>query len=166
MTRIAAAATDVMVGVAAGLVAALAMNLFQEGWTRLSNQPEPEETAASKAADVVSEEVSGAPVRSSKKKAADSVVHYFTAAVIGGAYGLIGGRFPQLFMGQGSLFGCFVWVAADELAVPALQLGPPPSKTSLKDHAMALGSHLVFGVVLDLVRRKTNALISPSPENK
>jgi len=59
------------------------------------------------------------------------------------------------------LFGSLVWLAADELAVPALRLGPPPNKVGLKDHALGLSSHLVFGLVLDLVRRKTNQLISP-----
>jgi len=164
MTRSEAAATDLIVGIGAGLAAAWAMNFFQAAWTKLSNESEPDETAASKAADAVSEEVSGAPVRKSKKKAADSVVHYLTAAIIGGSYGLIGGRFPRLFMGEGLLFGGLLWAAADELAVPALRLGPPPGKMEFKDHALGLSSHLVFGAVLDVVRRKTNALISPSPE--
>jgi putative membrane protein len=163
MTKTAAAATDLIVGIGAGLVAAWAMNAFQSGWMKLSGESEPKETAASKAADALSDEISGSPVKQVKKKAADSVVHYLTAAIMGGAYGLIGGRFPRLFMGNGLLFGGLIWAAADELAVPALHLSPPPSKMDFNDHSLGLCSHLVFGAVLDLVRRQTNLLISPPP---
>jgi hypothetical protein len=160
MTLMGAAAIDLMVGVASGLIAGQAMNLFQSLWMEVAGDPEPDETAASKAADVVSEEISGAPVKATKKKTADSVVHYLTAGIIGGAYGLLGGKFPRLFTGQGMLFGIAVWLVADELAVPALRLGPPPARTKAKDHALCLGSHLVFGIVMDLVRRRLNAVIS------
>jgi len=161
MTKAAAVATDLFVGIGAGLVAGWAMNLFQSAWITISDEPEPEETAASKAADAVSEDLSDAAIKKSKKKTADSVIHYLTAALMGGAYGLVGGRFPRLFMADGLLFGGLIWVIADELAVPALRLGPPPEKVGFKDHALGLSSHLVFGVVLDLVRRKTNEVISP-----
>jgi hypothetical protein len=67
MTRTAAAATDLMVGIAAGLVAALAMNVIQSAWTGLSSSADPDDTAAIRAADAVSEEVSGEPVKPSAK---------------------------------------------------------------------------------------------------
>jgi len=127
----------------------------------LSKQAHMAAAAATKAADAVSEDLSDAAIKKSKKKTADSVIHYLTAALMGGAYGLVGGRFPRLFMADGLLFGGLIWVIADELAVPALRLGPPPEKVGFKDHALGLSSHLVFGVVLDLARRKTNEVISP-----
>jgi hypothetical protein len=161
MTRVAAASTDLIAGIGAGLVAAWAMNLFQNGWMKLADEPEPEETAASRAADTLSEEATGAPIKKGGKRAADCVLHYATAAVIGGFYGLVGGQFPRIFAANGLLFGAGVWLVADELVVPALQLAPPPAETELKDHALGLGSHLIFGAVLDLVRRRINAVISP-----
>jgi len=48
MTKTAAVATDLLVGIGAGLVAGWAMNLFQSAWITISEEPEPEETAASK----------------------------------------------------------------------------------------------------------------------
>src|SRR3954465_8696694 len=105
MTRTSAAAMDLVVGAAARLVAALAMNLFQSVWTRLAGSEEPDETAASRAADAVSEEVSGEPVKRSAKKSADRVAHYPTGAGLGGLYGLGGGFMPVLMRGGGALFG-------------------------------------------------------------
>jgi putative membrane protein len=163
MTRTAAAAADLLAGVTAGLVAAWAMNVFQTGWMRLADKREPHETAASKTADAISEEVSGTPIKESKKKSADRVVHYLTAALIGGGYGLVGGLFPRLFTGAGLPFGAAIWLIADELVVPVLQLGPPPTKTQLDDQALSFSSHLIFGGVLELVRRQINGLVSPDP---
>ena len=160
MKRTSAAATDLVVGAAAGLVAALAMNLFQSAWTRLAGSEEPDETAASRAADAVSQEVSGEPVKRSAKKSADRVVHYLTGAALGGLYGLGGGFMPALMRGGGALFGGTIWVLADEVAVPMLRLGPAPTKTGIQDHALGLAAHLVFGMVLDLSRRTLNAAIS------
>ena len=163
MTRVAAASADLIVGIGSGLAAAWAMNLFQTAWTRLAGEPEPSETAASKAADTLSEQATGAPIKRSARKSADTVLHYATGALIGGAYGLIGGTLPRLFTGRGLLFGAGIWLLADEMAVPALRLAPLPADTEVKDHALGFASHLVFGAVLDVTRRRINWLISQPP---
>ena len=163
MTRTAAAATDLVVGIAAGLGAACAMNLFQSAYVWLASSTEPDETAASRAADALSKKVSGQPVRRSKKKPADTVMHYFTGAALGGMYGLVGGVAPTIMAGRGALFGAGAWIFGDEIAVPALGLGPAPTKMGPLDHGLALASHLIFGVVLDFSRRKLNQAISTGP---
>lgn len=163
MTRTAAAATDLVVGIAAGLCAACAMNLFQSACAWLTRSPEPEDTAASRAADALSEEVSGKPVKRSEQKSADTVMHYFTGAALGGLYGLVGGLAPAIMAGRGALFGAAAWIAGDEIAVPALGLGPAPTKMRPADHVLASASHLVFGMVLDFSRRKLNQVISSGP---
>ena len=91
------------------------------------------------------------------------MLHYLTGALIGGAYGLLGGIFPKLFAVRGLLFGAGLWVLADEIAVPALRLGPPPTEANPKDHALGAAAHLVFGAVLDISRRWINSMISPTP---
>jgi putative membrane protein len=160
MTRTAAAATDLLVGVVAGLGAAAAMNLFQPAYAWLTRSAEPDETAASRAADALSEEVSGKPVKRSKKKHADTVMHYLTGAALGGFYGLVGGLAPAIMAGRGALFGASAWIFGDEIAVPALRLGPPPAKMRAVDHSLALASHLVFGLILEFSRRKLNQALS------
>jgi putative membrane protein len=163
MTRTAAAATDLVVGVAAGLGAACAMNLFQSACAWLTRSAEPDETAASRAADALSKQVSGKPVKRSKKKYADTVMHYLTGAALGGFYGLVGGLFPAMMAGRGALFGAGAWIFGDEVVVPALRLGLAPAKMKALDHGLALASHLVFGVALDSSRRKLNQAISAQP---
>jgi putative membrane protein len=160
MTRTAAIATDLLVGVVAGLAASFAMNQFQSLWAKAVPMSEGP-TAAEEAADAMSEEVSGAPVRGSQKRTADSVVHYATGAVIGAVYGLAAGVLPAITLGSGLLFSGAVWLLGDELAVPSLRLGPPPQKTEARQHILGIASHIVFGLALDQVRRRVNALISP-----
>jgi hypothetical protein len=84
MTRSAAIAADLMTGIAAGMVAALAMNLFQAGWSRLTVQPAGGADSTQKAADAVSKAVSGKPVRKHLRNTAAGVVHYATGAALGG----------------------------------------------------------------------------------
>lgn len=160
MTRSAAIATDLVVGVAAGLAASFAMNQFQALWAKVVPMPNGP-TSAEKAADLVSEELSGEPVRASAKKKADSIIHYATGAVLGGLYGLAAGVVPAVTLGSGILFGGAIWLLGDEMAVPALRLGPAPDKADARQHALGIASHVIFGLTLDLVRRRVNALISP-----
>lgn len=165
MTAVSAAATDLLVGVAAGLVASLAMSLFQSAVSPALSELQSAETVATKAADAVTEQVSGAPVKRRFKKSADTMFHYLTGAIAGGLYGLLGGRIPALFAGRGLVFGAAVWAIADEALVPALGLAPPPLEVEPREHGFALASHLVFGLALDLCRRQINRIISvPPPE--
>jgi hypothetical protein len=163
MTRTAAAATDLMVGIVAGLVAALAMNVFQSAWTGLSSSADPDDTAAIRAADAISEEVSGEPVKPSAKKSADAMLHYLTGGALGGLYGLLGGTFPALMTGRGLVFGVAAWLLCDEIAVPTLRLGPSPTETNADEHVLAFSSHMVFGAVLDFTRRMLNLAVSAQP---
>lgn len=158
--RVVAAATDVVVGIAAGLAASLAMNLFQQAWSQVLAPPSNSPTATENAADAVSETISGKAARPKARKSLANVIHYTTGAVLGGVYGLASGLVPALTWGGGTLFAGAVWAAGDEVAVPALGLGPTPDRTDPKAHAFGLASHIVFGLTLDLVRRQLNGLIS------
>ena len=157
MTRSAAIAADVASGMAAGMVAALAMNLFQAGWAKLAaRKSSGGADSTRKTADAVSKAVGGKPVRKRLRNTAAGAVHYATGAAMGGVYGLVSGMIPAITAGNGALFGAIVWLGADEIAVPAFGLGKAPDKVAPGDHAYALVSHLVFGVVLDTARRIFN----------
>jgi putative membrane protein len=160
MTKTTALATDLLIGIAAGLVASGAMNLFQAAVAKAIHQPESGESAATKAADAASQAVSGKPVKRTVKKTADQVVHYATGAVMGGIYGVVGGMVSTLMAAKGLLYGAGTWLVADELAVPLLGLAPKPNRTKLRDHVFALASHLVFGLTLDWSRRRLNQAIA------
>jgi hypothetical protein len=156
----AAVATDVAVGIAAGLVGTLAMKGFQSVWVNVTESA-PKGRAAEEAANAVSEAISGKPVRHGAMKAAIDAVCYGAGAIMGGTYGLVAGLFPLVTIGGGALYGGILWLAADGVANPALGLAPPPTKTSAQEHGYGLASYLVFAVALDLTRRTLNRWISP-----
>jgi len=153
-------AADLVIGVSAGLAAALIMSLFQSAVTRMGLQSQPRKTAAMKAADAISQEVAGASLKPRYKQKADLLLHYLTGAAAGGIYGLFGRLVPALRAGQGLLYGGLVWAMADEGLVPALGLSAPANRKGLGEHGFALSSHLVYGAALDIVRRRMNRMVA------
>lgn len=151
--------TDIAVGAVAGLVAAGVMHAFQRAWAMGIDEPDGT-PATHRAADAISEAVSGEPVPPSRKALAGNAVHYTTGALIGAAYGLLAGLAPIITVGRGTLFGAAVFALGDELAVPALGFGPRASETPPEVHAYSGASHAVFSLTMDFVRRKLNERIS------
>lgn len=74
-------------------------------------------------------------------------------ALTGAMYGAMSELWPEAAVGAGLPFGAAVWLAADEIAVPALGLSKPATEYPLSKHAYALASHLVYGVTTEVVRR-------------
>ena len=141
-------------GLAAGLVAAAVMSAFQAGvaklWPEVSGGGEP---ATEKAADKVSKATTGEPLPDDHKGPAGELVHYAFGALLGAGYGIAGEGSDALKAGGGTLFGAGAALLFDDLIVPALGLSPAPDETKPATHAYALASHLVFGLVLEGVRR-------------
>jgi uncharacterized membrane protein YagU involved in acid resistance len=111
------------------------------------------EDATVKTAERVSRGVFHHQLQEDEKKVAGPAVHYAMGAVSGGIYGAVAELVPVTALGAGLPFGAAVWLAADEVAVPALGLSKPPTRTPAVVHAQALASHLVYGLTTDLVRR-------------
>jgi uncharacterized membrane protein YagU involved in acid resistance len=105
-----------------------------------------------KAADKVSEAVTGDPVSAPYREASGQAVHYITGAVLGGIYGVITEYRREASAGFGSAYGVVTSVLLDETLVPAADLGPDPQDTPLATHAYGAASHLVYGWVLEGVR--------------
>lgn len=85
---------------------------------------------------------------------AGPLMHYAFGAAVGGIYGALAARTPQVERGRGLAFGTAVWLAADEVLDPVLGLTEPPWRNPWYVHAWALGAHLVYGATTDLVRRR------------
>ncbi|MCW3797839.1 DUF1440 domain-containing protein [Sphingomonas sp. BN140010] len=143
-------------GIVGGLVASLAMNSFQSGWSAASKLLKPEqdrggggEPSTVKAADQVSQATTGKPIPNKERQTAGQATHYAFGALLGGLYGAASTAYPAVRTGFGAPFGAAVWAVADELAVPAAGLAKPPTQTPLSTHAYSLASHLLFGAVLE-----------------
>lgn len=142
------------VGVAAGLVASAAMEAFQARTSELLPEDESEEEPATvKAADAAAVAVTGDPVPEPHREDAGRAVHYIVGGVLGGIYGVLAEYRPEASSGFGSAYGVVTSTLLDEIAVPAAGLGPTPDETPFATHAYGAASHLVFGVVLEGVRR-------------
>lgn len=154
-------ATRILKGAAIGLVAGLAASFVMEkAQSVLQGDAEGGgESSTTKAADKLSQATTGAAVPKPDKPKAGELVHYGFGAALGLVYGAVAAQWRGVTAGFGSLFGLGVALAADELLVPALGLGPWPTETPPKTHAFGVASHLVFGLSLEAVRRALDELI-------
>ncbi|MHA6721327.1 DUF1440 domain-containing protein [Sphingomonas sp. RS6] len=142
-------------GVAAGLVASAAMAAFQnQAGKLLPKEDRPEgDPSTVKAADAIAEAATGEPVPEPHREASGQAVHYIVGGVLGGIYGVITEYRPEAGSGFGSAYGVVTSALLDEGAVPALGLGSGPAETPASVHAYGAASHLVYGWVLEGVRR-------------
>ena len=151
-----------LAGLLAGVVASFAMDRFQALAASLSPSDSDEEPATAKAADRIKQAAGGAPVTKAMQPLAGQLVHYAVGAGLGVAYGIASEFRPGLASGYGAPFGVGVAAVLDEGAVPAVGLGTAPWDSPASTHAFSLASHLVFGVVADLVRRQVRSTLLPS----
>lgn len=168
----------VLAGMAGGLIGSLAMNQFQNAWSKASKAlkkssgqdaekqakdqrgQQQSEDATMKAAGKIAK-LGGRQLSHEQKAKLGPVVHYSFGTLQGGIYGAVtelagtkGG------FAAGLTFGAALFGLADELAVPALGLSGKPTESPLSSHLYALASHLVYGISTDAVQRAFRALIS------
>ena len=149
-------------GLAGGLVASYVMNQFQavtrkvadsgKGRRKRKKKKEDGEDATVRTAEAITEAF-GHRLTKQEKQVAGPAVHYAFGATMGGVYGALAELSPKLAAGGGLPFGTALWLAADEVAVPALGLGKKPAETPAPLHAYALASHAVYGLTAEIVRR-------------
>ncbi|CAN5454321.1 hypothetical protein BH20VER3_BH20VER3_14800 [soil metagenome] len=163
--------TDIMkgllAGLAGGLLASFLMEQFQSAWSaaaeamqsskkRGGRKPDP---ATVKAANLISEKITGRKVPGDYKPLAGEAVHYGMGATSAAVYGVMAEVAPLVTLGDGMGFGTGVWLLADEVAVPAAGLSKPPREIPLTTHIYALASHLVYGWITETVRRAVRRVL-------
>ena len=169
----------VVAGLAGGLVASLAMSQFQTLWSKAgealterkgqsgqdsqnqqkSESKQDQEDPTMKAAEKMAKPVLGRHLTKEEKKSAGPIIHYAFGALMGGTYGLAGELAPITRSLFGLPYGAALFVAADEVAVPALGLSKPPSQTPASSHLYGLASHLVYAATLETVRRNVRRIL-------
>lgn len=146
-------------GLAAGLVAAIAMDVFQRGIAKLQDNDGGGESATTLAADEVSKATTGRPVPEPRKAIAGQAVHYGFGALLGVGYGVLAEYWPQVTAAAGAPFGLVTSVLIDEGAVPLAGLGDAPWKAPTSAHAYSAASHLIFGTAAEATRRMARAAL-------
>jgi len=97
-------------------------------------------------------QAAGAELPPEEKKKAGQAVHYAFGTLMGAVYGIAAELVPEVTTGGGTAYGTILFLAAHEVAVPAFQLSPPPTKTPAGDHLQHWAAHVVYGGSLELVR--------------
>jgi hypothetical protein len=98
-------------------------------------------------------ETAGKSLDRDEKKTAGQVVHYAFGTLMGVVYCVTAEVLPEASAGGGAGFGTLLFLAADEVAVPALRLAPQPTETEAPfDHLQHWAAHVVYGGSLELVR--------------
>ena len=171
----------VAAGVAGGLVGSFVMNQFQAALGKLMENEErshgaqslqqgspdhgigrelaergvdePDDDAASRTGNAVSELVFHHHLTKSEKEKAGAAAHYAMGVGSGAIYGAVAEMMPAATVAEGLPFGAAVWVLADEAVVPALGLSRNPTDYPASIHAYSIASHLVYGLTTELVRR-------------
>jgi hypothetical protein len=104
-------------------------------------------------ASAVAKAVTGRPLTETQKDIGGPIVHYLFGAAAGAVYGAAAEVKPDAASGFGLPFGATVWVTADEMGMPLLGMADSPANLPWTRHASSFGSHLVFGLTVEAVRR-------------
>lgn len=159
---------DVLKGAIAGLVGGIAATIVMGGFQSLlsslsegdkKSKKKNGEPSNVKAAEKISEGVFDHRLTKSEKQPAGEAMHYAMGAVSGLIYGIASELAPVTTTGAGLPFGAAVWLAADDIVVPALGLSKPITEFPLSTHVSALSAHLVYGLTTDLARRAVRDLL-------
>ena len=113
----------------------------------------PDEPASMQVASLAAEPVMGRTLSEDEKEVGGSIMHYLFGALMGSMYGAAAETEPSTTVGAGVPFGAAVWLAAAEAGVPLAGLSASPTRYPLSRHAAAFGSHVVFGMTVEGVRR-------------
>lgn len=170
-------------GLAGGLAATLVMTGFQSAWhatkQKASNGSGENESGSAECSGANGEHemqqqsqnenptekvarkvvgIAGVDLSPESKKTGGNVVHYAFGTLMGGVYGTALEFAPREYrrkaLGSGLLLGTALFAAADEVALPALQLTESPTETPASMHVYGLISHLVYGATAGFVTRK------------
>lgn len=163
----------VVAGVCGGLAGTIAMTQFQNVWKRLarrqedgrktsarnnsqSQPPEEKEDATMKVAGKMAE-MAGHELTHSQKRKAGPVIHYGFGTSMGVVYGVLREVRPRARRRlhpvlAGASYGTILFLGADELIVPALELSSNPKEASASTHVYGLIAHAIYGVTGEMVR--------------
>ena len=143
-----------LAGAVGGLIACFAMSQFHSALQKLkSSDQDKQEDSTVKTASAVSQGIFHHELTPQQKKIAGPAVHYGFGASIATFYGAAVEILPVLRTGWGMPFGVAVWLGAHVIAVPALGLSEPVTRSTPRREAVEFGAHLVYGAVVESVRR-------------
>ena len=135
-----------LAGAVAGLVATAAKSVAEKIYPpRVHGEPEPP--------SLLAEKIAGHPLDESTKTVAAEAIHWGFGALAGAAYGALAEFYPAATGKEGASFGIALMSLTHEGALPAMGLSAPPEEQSFREHTSEAGSHVLFGLVTEKVRK-------------
>jgi uncharacterized membrane protein YagU involved in acid resistance len=160
---------SLVAGAIGGLAASWVMNQFitaamkvqeaakspAEKQQQQAQQPQQQESEDStmKVADAVTWLVTGHHLSKQGKQKGGPIVHYAFGTLMGALYGTLASLSETATAGAGLAFGTGLFIAADEVMVPALVTGQFPTKEPASSQLTYYAAHLVYGTTTELVCR-------------
>jgi putative membrane protein len=143
-----------LAGAVGGLVACFAMSQFHSLFQKVESSAEDkQEDSTVKTASAVSQRIFHHELTAQQKKIAGPAVHYGFGTSVAMFYGAAVEVLPVLRTGWGMPFGAAVWLGAHVITVPALGLSEPVTKSTPQREAVEFGAHLLYGGVVEGIRR-------------
>src|SRR5215469_1207094 len=138
-----------LAGALGGLTGSAAMSCFYSAF-QTSNSPPPEqEDATVLAASALYRAAFHRELTAQQKEIAGPLMDRAFAVTLGAAYGAAVEALPFLQRGHGVAFGVIAWLGAHVIAVPALGLSRPITKSKPRAESLEFGAHLVYGFVTE-----------------
>ena len=133
-------------GMIGGLAATAAKSIAEKIYPpRVQGEPEPPA--------VLAQEIAGHGLSDMEEAIAVETIHWGFGALTGAAYGALAEFYPQATSKDGVGFGMALASLTHEGALPALGLSAPPEEQTSRERASEMGSHVVYGIVTETVRR-------------
>lgn len=138
-------AKGLLAGLIGGIVGTAAKTVAEKLFPpRTEGQPEPPA--------VLAEKLAGGGLSEAKEALAAEGIHWAFGAAAGAAYGGLVEYYPAASAKEGASFGMALAALTHEGALPALGLTAAPEDQTGREHASEMTSHMVYGVVTEIVR--------------
>jgi putative membrane protein len=156
-------------GAVGGLAASWVMNQFITAAMKLQeaarspaekqqqaeqSQQEDSEDSTMKVADALTWLLTGQHLSKAGKQKGGPIVHYAFGTLMGTLYGTLASLSSSATAGAGTAFGATLFMAADEIMVPALITGQFPTNERASSQITHFAAHIVYGTTTEVIRRR------------
>ncbi len=145
-------AKGLLAGFIGGLSATAAKTLAEKIYPpRTHGEPEPP--------SLLAEKLVGHPLEGPARAFAAESIHWSFGALAGAAYGALAEFYPAATAKEGASFGMALMTLTHEKALPVIGLSAEPDDQTMREKASELGTHVVFGFVTEIVRKRVRRLL-------
>ncbi len=141
-----------LAGALAGLAASVAMSRFHALFANATPATGNEDSTV-QAASELTRTVLRHELTPREKELAGPIIHYVFGTSLAALYGAAAEYVPARRTAWGLPFGAAAWLGAHVIAVPALGLSPPITKSTPRAEAVEFAAHLVYGAVTEGLRK-------------